>query len=273
MPDLNEREQLVVNSCSNCKHCVSVCVGKAASQGQSIAHRQFDFCMVDNTSAEDRQAVVDETILMMSGGESGDCPYKLMDLLQLDVNDPDFRKSPRLVQPTNSCQFYEPREKKPAITKPEDIILLGKPLTEWNVSWVYNRCPDGWYSIDDWNKRVVRKRYEEEQYEMIGCEITTGKFHYAYLTTGEIIARTRFYVERVLDGLDMTPIIPYIEKALQYNRDYVELCDKIRPIFDELETKYGCRGRQTIDERFQLEFWQGAFSRHEMNPDRVPNFS
>lgn len=159
-------------------------------------------------------------------------------------------------------------QKKPADA--DDIILLGKPLSEYpeTPEWITDKIKRiGVASFH--NVNVYRYCYNKKEYDRLGYTIAMDGN--SFRTTQEIIAYARLFVNYILYGADMTPIIPFIEKGLQFNIDYVAMLERVAPIFDEFE-KYGHYGKYTIDHRFHLEFWQGRFSHHWANPEQKPEY-
>lgn len=155
-------------------------------------------------------------------------------------------------------------------TDGDDIILLGKPLSEYpeTPEWIVKKISRigvaSFHNID-----VYRYQYGHKEYESLGRTIAMEGN--SFRTTQEIIAYARLFTHHILYDADMTPIIPFIEKGLQFNIDYVNMLDRVAPIFDEFD-KYGHGGKYTIDHRFHLEFWQGRFSHHWANPEQKPEY-
>ena len=154
-----------------------------------------------------------------------------------------------------------------------NIILLGKPLKEWGEHTI-----DDYFSADVVRHNVtnnidVYKRYEKDKrYEdlanMVARSVSDS------VTTSAIIAGINLFLEYdVFTQETWDKLVPYLEKYLQFNIDYVELISKMRPLLKEIYDKYGNLSR--VDDRMHLEFWQGAFSfgGHWANPEGKPNYT
>ena len=155
------------------------------------------------------------------------------------------------------------------MSKEEDVILLGKPLSEYpkTYGWLMDKIRKN--SLGH-NRIVFRNWYKNKRYHDLGMDILMHGSNYfdpAYYTIGY----ARVYTNEVLDGLDMTPLIPYLELGLQFNQDYDELVRQLVPVFAKFREKYGsCAGR-TIAHRFDMEVWQGYFAplSHSLNAKEV----
>lgn len=142
----------------------------------------------------------------------------------------------------------------------KDIILLGKPLSE------YPKTPE-WLMDDirrheffsEHNREVHRSRYKNEKYLDLGLDIVSVKSD-EFGTADRIIARARFFATEVLDGLDMTPLIPYIEWGLLFNKEYEKLVKELIPVFQRFNKWYGYLASSTIPKWLDHEFWQGTFA-------------
>lgn len=152
--------------------------------------------------------------------------------------------------------------------------LLGKDLSEYKVSEyiisqeMAKRYSNGLY---DWNVRSTKERlkdnFEEECESLFIWDDDLN-------TTDVIIAKVHVAKRlNLLTDEQFERAIPIIEKGLKMNIEYVELLDKLHPIIEEYCEKYGECFRDTLAERFKLEFWQGRFSNHSMNPKQLANYS
>lgn len=131
MPDLNERERLLVRTCRHCKYCAAPW-WPVISKDNEVAFKYYYLCMLDS-SEEDRKFVEQELSKMMRERGFTVQSESLFKMLQLDKSEPDFRNSPRCVSGMCRCQFYEPTGvfyDAEDVVKPLTVAVLSKPEKE-----------------------------------------------------------------------------------------------------------------------------------------------
>ena len=149
--------------------------------------------------------------------------------------------------------------------------LLGKDLYEWDFIYIPECCSNLKYTFSNHNLNCSRHRLADgETSSAAHCFIKEGN---EYMTTRKILTGVRYVYElKFFTNEEWDMMIPYIENALQFNIDYVELLNNISPFVEDFCQKYPT-ANYTLQQRFHLEFWQGKFNEgHWCNPEKKPNY-
>ena len=125
MPSLDEREKYLGQTCNHCKHCAVSC-GHRLSKDNKITWDYALFCMLDSPE-EDRKFVERGVSELLNEDVFTVQSEQLLQLLQLDATNADYRKSPRWVSYLFGCQFYEPKDCW------KDRVDTEKPLRVWMI--------------------------------------------------------------------------------------------------------------------------------------------
>lgn len=108
MPSLNEREVTSAPGCHNCKHCTGLIYHHRAD----IAEPTRYFCFVDDIPEKEAE----RAICSFSKVKLWEVPDMytpdFVEIMKLDPDKPDYRKTPRSVEGFNCCQFWEQEEEK-----------------------------------------------------------------------------------------------------------------------------------------------------------------
>ena len=132
MPELNEREQLVVYNCNHCKYC-AVPWGPRLSKDGKLIHEFRYLCMLDS-SEETRKRVQRELSKLMHEDVFTVQSEELRQILQLKESDRYFTDSPRCVSDMCCCQFYELKDHwkdtQEIIVKPLPVFMLAREEKE-----------------------------------------------------------------------------------------------------------------------------------------------
>ena len=145
--------------------------------------------------------------------------------------------------------------------------LLGKDLYDWDFIYIPECYSNLKYKFDNYNLNCSRHRLAEgDTYRAAHRFIKEGN---EYMTTRKILTGVRYVYElKFFTNEEWDMMIPHIENALQFNIDYVELLNNISPFVEDFCQKYPT-ANDTLQERLQLEFWQGKFNEgHWCNPEK-----
>lgn len=138
-----------------------------------------------------------------------------------------------------------------------EIILLNKKLKDYPKEWRYK---------EDITPSIIKQNLENSDrpeyyiYDML-CNGNILR------TSDDIISRVRKIQSlKILSDKTWKRIIPIIEDALRANIEYINVLNKIYPIIKEYSDKFeNFDIKYTLEERFQLEFWQGKFAGKQPN--------